>query len=543
MKQILIIFCFCFILLPPRSYSENQEVNIDLFIMSMCPFGIQSEEVLLPIIKKLPEQFKLNIYFVASENSNRDNSEVTEKTEQPVVPQPARNDEACINSEVSSSGRFSSLHGENEVIEDIRQLLILKYFKNQFIDYVLLRNKDIEKTDPATIMKSLGIDSDYIEKAVKSEEGESLLSENIKESKKRNISASPTLFVNGQLIDDRITFNRIYRNLCKHSPMGECAAIPQCGSDKDCASKENMAVACVNPETQDAKCIYGEHIPVKIAVITDQSLPVLMPESMIQTFKNLFPSAVLTVYDYKSEEGKDLLKKSAADFVPAIIFENKVESSVLFSHISQLLKKNEDLYVVKAENLPNRFYINRPYKNKALELFVNSLSENSIRLENILLADNRYSFTVNYNVIVNKKKKENQLLLQKSEDGSYKLAPTDFVYDLRSNYGKEDLMEDIKQLCLSKYNPELISSYLRCFTNESLNHTPTEKCFDFIIKNKDKINKCISQSDGIEMLAGNAVYSKNTEVNSDTAVLINNQILLQEFDFNMIYEILEKNDL
>ena len=45
------------------------------------------------------------------------------------------------------------------------------------------------------------------------------------------------------------------------------------------------------------------------------------------------------------------------------------------------------------------------------------------------------------------------------------------------------------------------------------------------------------------MLAKNVAYSKNIEIASDTAVLIHNQILLQEFDYNVIYEILEKSDL
>jgi len=64
----------------------------------------------------------------------------------------------------------------------------------------------------------------------------------------------------------------------------------------------------------------------------------------------------------------------------------------------------------------------------------------------------------------------------------------------------------------------------------------------FINKNK-KIDDCIAKSEGIEMLAKNAAYSKNIEIGSDTAVMIHNQILLQEFDFNVIYEILEKSDL
>lgn len=543
-RTIQVILLLILIALPYFSLGvEGDQIKIDLFVMSMCPFGIQTQNIIIPIIKQLGDKVQVNIFFVASENENSKDSSGTENAVEQGEPVAYRSDGACVNVGQASTGRFSSLHGNAEVVENIRQLLIIKYYNKQYYDYLMLRNKDIAGSNHLEIMKSLGIDSELIENLVKSEEGDNLLSENIKEARKRAVNASPTIFINGKLIEENITANRIYRNLCKFTQLSNCGEIPECGSDNDCPQRENLAAACINPELKEAKCIYGDHIPVKIAVISVQKIESLNPETLIRNIINNFPAAEVSYHDYKSEKAKELIGRYSLESLPAIIFEEKLETSVRFSRIAPILKKNNDAYIIKSQYLPNRFYLNRTFKRKALELFVNSMSENSARLQNLLLTENYYSFSVNYNADVSKKKKDNQLLLKQSDDGNYSLSPTDYVYDIHSQFGKEDLMEDIRQLCLYKYNPELVAPYLRCFTNELLNQGVPGSCLAFFINKNQKIDDCIAKSEGIEMLAKNAAYSKNIEIGSDTAVMIHNQILLQEFDFNVIYEILEKSDL
>lgn len=528
--------------LPLFSAEEAKVINIDLFVMSMCPYGIQAQNTILPILKDMHGKVNLNIFFIATENAKQ-NSEA--KVKEAAEPQDsAKNQNACYDTGEQTNGKFSSLHGDPEITEDIRQLVILKYYKDKYIDYLLLRNKDVRGSDAVQIMKSIGIDADYVENLVKTEDGEKLLSENIKEAEKRKINASPTMFVNNVLIDDAITANRLIRNLCKYTDMVACADLPICGSDNDCAQRPNMITACINPEAKDAQCVYGDDIPVKITVVNDSLIPALHPEAIVAMMKNYFPSAAIMDIDYKSEDGKKLIERYSVDFLPAIIVEEKVEDSVRFPKIAQFMRKAEDSYIFKNEYFANRYYFKRPLKNSALELFVNSMSQNAVRLENFLLADNRYSFTINYNVSVTKKRNdENQLLMSKDENGDYKLAKVDYRYDLKSELGKEDIYEDISQLCISKYNPELVRAYLRCFTNNFSSDVSRNNCKEFILPDSQKISNCAKDADGIEMLAKNAAYGKNIGIGSDTAVLIHNQVLLQEFDFNIIYEILEKSDL
>lgn len=540
--SLIIIALFLFAMTPVLPAEGDNDLEMDLFVMSMCPFGTQAQNMIVPIVKDLKEKIHLNIYFIATENTenktaagNKNDTDTARPASQPQG--------ICINNALKTSGKFSSLHGEKEVSEDIRQLVIIKYFKDKYYDYLLIRNQNIESSDPILIMKSVGIDADYVENIVKSEEGEKILSENIKEAQKRNINASPTIFINGQVINDNITINRINRNLCKYISLSKCNELPLCGSDNDCSPRNDMITACINPESKESQCIYGNNIPVQITVINDANILVLNPETLINTLKTDFPTAVFSTLDYRSEAGKQLLNKYSLDFIPAIILETKIEDSIRFPKIAQLLQKSGDAYVFKSEFLPNRFYFSRPQKNNALELFVNSMSENAARLENILLSDNRYSFTINYNAGINKKRNNNQLVISQKDEGSYNLSKSEYLFDIRSNLGKDDLYEDIRQLCISKYNPELINAYLRCFTNEFSKQASTNGCQDFILTDTQKVSNCMKDSDGIEMLAKNAAYGNSIGIGSDVAVLIHNRILLQEFDFNTIYEILEKTDL
>jgi predicted DsbA family dithiol-disulfide isomerase len=540
---IFIIIASSLSIIAPVCPAEGDNgITMDLFVMSMCPYGTQAQNIIIPIVKDLKDKIHLNIFFIATENT-KNKTPVENKNEADNKRPVSQPQELCINSAQQSSGKFSSLHGQKEVTEDIRQLVIIKYFKEKYYDYLAIRNQNIESSDPVVIMKSVGIDSDYVENIVKAEEGEKILSENIKEAQKRNINASPTIFINGQVINDNITSNRINRNLCKYISLSTCNDLPICGSDNDCAARNDMITACINPESKESQCIYGTNIPVKITVINDPNIPVLNPEVLLNMLRNDFPAAVFTSLDYRSDDGKELLKEYSPDFLPTIILEAKIEDSIRFPKIAQLIRKNGDAYIFKAEFLPNRFYFKRPQKSNALELFVNSISENANRLENILLADNRYSFTINYNASLIKKKNDNQLVISQKDEGGYDLSKTEYLYDIRSNFGKDDLYEDIRQLCISKYNPELINSYLRCFTNEFSRQASTNRCLEFILMDNKKISNCIKDSDGIEMLAKNAAYGNSIGIGSDAAVLLHNQILLQEFDFNTIYEILEKSDL
>lgn len=143
--------------------------TLELFVMSYCPYGIQAEERIIPIVKKFGEKIDFKLQFIAQEKDEPSSHDITP---------------------------FVSLHGYPEVAENIRQLLIAREYPEQFLDYLIRRGKKLNKSweDSA---KKCNIDIGKIERLFNTREAEQLLRENIKRSAELGIKASPTILVDG----------------------------------------------------------------------------------------------------------------------------------------------------------------------------------------------------------------------------------------------------------------------------------------------------------------------------------------------------------
>jgi len=161
--------------------------SVDLFVMSYCPFAIAAEEKLFPILKGFGDKVDFNIYFIADEDKE------------------GKGTEDAVGSIASIASQFKSLHGQTEVIEDIRQLVIAKYYNDKLMNYILERNKDI-KGNWVDCAKKLGIDPKKIQIAMESEEGVKLFKDNIKRSKELDIKGSPTIMVDSIKLSSKILY-------------------------------------------------------------------------------------------------------------------------------------------------------------------------------------------------------------------------------------------------------------------------------------------------------------------------------------------------
>jgi len=94
-----------------EKFKTQQRVKLDLYVMSQCPYGVLAEQTVVPRVREFGERLDFNLHFIAAE------------------------DDGC------ASG-FSSLHGQREVDEDIRQLVMLQEHPGQFVDYILARRDD-----------------------------------------------------------------------------------------------------------------------------------------------------------------------------------------------------------------------------------------------------------------------------------------------------------------------------------------------------------------------------------------------------------------
>jgi len=158
-----------------QTQTQTQQTNIpkttkptvELFVMSFCPYGIQAEDLMQPVIDLLGDKFTIIPQYIVSAN---------EET-------------------------ISSLHGQYEVDEDERQLCILEeYSAAKLWEYLDVFNGACTKDTLETCWKekavAVGIDVSKIETCL-SEKGLNLLKEQATIADDKQITGSPTLLING----------------------------------------------------------------------------------------------------------------------------------------------------------------------------------------------------------------------------------------------------------------------------------------------------------------------------------------------------------
>ena len=143
--------------------------TLELFVMSHCPYAVQAEEKLIPILKKFGDAIDFKLQFIAQEKEAPSTQDITP---------------------------FISLRGYPEVAEDIRQLLIAQEYPDRYLDYILCRGKKLDKSWEACAEK-LGIDVAKIQALFDTSGAEQLFRENIARAADLGIKASPTILVDG----------------------------------------------------------------------------------------------------------------------------------------------------------------------------------------------------------------------------------------------------------------------------------------------------------------------------------------------------------
>ncbi len=140
---------------------------MEIFVMSQCPYGVMAENAVIEAKKngEFPQDKIVKIrYIVSYDNANG----------------------------------FSSMHGSGEWEEDVRQLLIAKYYPSKLWQYLSIRNKDYRSSRWDKAMKEAGINPNKIMKKFDTE-GLELLKAEAEYSKKYGISASPTFLWEGKV--------------------------------------------------------------------------------------------------------------------------------------------------------------------------------------------------------------------------------------------------------------------------------------------------------------------------------------------------------
>jgi 2-hydroxychromene-2-carboxylate isomerase len=168
--------------------------KLEVFVMSQCPYGVKGLDAMKPVLASLDahkESIDFQIHFIGD----------------------------------GDAGSLTSMHGQPEVDEDLREICALAHGKGrQGLDYIWCRNPDIRSNAWQTCAgEKSGIAEDAIEKCSTGDEGQKLLAASFAKAKSLGIGGSPTWLVNGKFQFSGIDPQTIMTNLCKHNKLAACS--------------------------------------------------------------------------------------------------------------------------------------------------------------------------------------------------------------------------------------------------------------------------------------------------------------------------------
>ena len=456
--------------------------TIDLWVMSQCPYGAQAKNVLYQVLMPVGARFNLpvKIHYILNYDEQ--------------------------------TGEFHSLHGNKEVEEDVRQMIIQKYFPDKFWCYLISRNSHFYDSLWVKDARICGLDVNIIGNLMETD-GYNLAIAQAKITDSLGIDASPTLFIDGvQIRNWAGDFPSLFMMIrSKWMDIFPEQALPQCIDDNDCIPESNDYIAyCEN-----GKCISELAPLVKLTIILPDTTFGNVSRAMIKIFQSLFPKLSIQYVEYDSKKGKKLVKLFGVEKLPAYIFDSDIQNDRNYSRIKEnllpLRTPNKLWYMVKPEMVEISYYLNRPEKEYEIAIFVMSDCPFSVALEESLLAiGNTDNITLHY------------IVQKDSVTGEFK-----------SLHGEEELDENRTQIVIQKYFPDKFWEYLSCANESDFSDT----CITYVGINTDSLQKLVElYSDSL--LSEDAELCENLGIfGSPTVLWQNRQIVIGNDNLNKLLDV------
>lgn len=342
-------------------------IEMDLFVMSLCPYGMEAERVLLPLVEKFKDQVGLDIHFIADEADS--SAAPASAARRPASVQPRR--VSCAAAATSGNGPFRSLHGQEEIDESQRQLIVLADHPERYRAYLLCRSRQGPGGDWRLCARAAGLDSDSLQQRALGPQGERLFRENIRLANALRIDLSPTLLIDGEEFSGDFDGFSLARLICRDRPDDEsCRDIPVCGSDADCDAPPGRMALCEDADTPRARCVSYDPASFTLTVLQASACSICDTGEFLRTTAELFPGTQVETYDLGTTAGADLARKYGIQVFPAYIFGAGFAGSPRFSRVRHMVLPIGDSFVVQPRIASVTYWRQRSRQPGRLDLFL-----------------------------------------------------------------------------------------------------------------------------------------------------------------------------
>jgi hypothetical protein len=168
--------------------------ELSVFVMSMCGYGVKVLDAMEEVL----------------DNFGRDRSKIDFRIE--------------FIGQIGEDGELSSMQGEPEINEDLRQICAQQHYPNNyaFMDYVLCRNKNIRSTEWEQCATG-PIKADVIRQCSEGDEGRRLLRESFELADSLGFRGSPSWLLNNRHPMNGREPEAIKTDFCERNELPECS--------------------------------------------------------------------------------------------------------------------------------------------------------------------------------------------------------------------------------------------------------------------------------------------------------------------------------
>jgi len=164
---------------PLQNFNKTKVPTVYLFTMAYCPYGNQADDAMAPVANLIKDKALIEPHYVIYANYKGGGSDY------------------CLD-----NGNYCSMHGIQELNEDVRELCIYKYEKTKFWKFVLDVNKACTAQNVDTCWEAVALSNSIDTAKIKTceqDEALLLLENEVKLNIKYSVRGSPTLIINDQL--------------------------------------------------------------------------------------------------------------------------------------------------------------------------------------------------------------------------------------------------------------------------------------------------------------------------------------------------------
>jgi hypothetical protein len=321
---------------------------------------MEAERTLLPLLERFGDQVQLQIHYIADEPDQ------AKAARTPARPQARA---GCAGQGSSGEGPFSSLHGQPEIDEGRRQLIVRQDFPQAYRAYLLCRSRQGPGGDWQACAKAAGLDPLALQTEAAGPRGEQLFRENIRLANSLGIDLSPTLLIDGEEFTGDFAPLPLARSLCRNHPDHPlCRELPACGSDSDCTPPPGQAALCRDPNTAKARCEYFQPVPFSLQVLDSHTCAACNTGVFLSSTLELFPQARTQVLRLEAPEGQRLAGQYGIEVFPAYIFSADFARDPRFVRVRHLLEKKGDAYLLAPRLVGASLWRQRPVRS-GLDVF------------------------------------------------------------------------------------------------------------------------------------------------------------------------------